>query len=886
MWPFDRLKVRLKLVLLTGVPVLGALLLSALIARDAQQRAQTADSLGSIEDLAQLTERMTLVIHQLQRERARQAYGLGIKEQDGNAVARQHGKTDRALQSLERFLFGRDESKLPAKLRQDLKGARDRLRGLAAHRQRIRDGLPIEATLAFYAAINDSLIGATAAVTELTDDGELLRTIFRLVAAMQVIERSSREHALLSYVFATAEFPPGTYRDFVTLLTEQAAYTASIRVLCSQQDFERIQAALKGPFASKIADMRKTALETTEEELAVDARAWFEAQDSNMQQLFGIEQQMGTAVRTAALHKMLETRHAVRVSVGLAGTVLMISGLLGWGIARGLTRSVHVLSEAATAVHTKGDFRIRARKTSTDEIGLLTDAFNGMLSGIEARDRELQAHRENLEAQVEARTRELFTRNAQMRVVLDNVEQGLVMLDREGRISGECSRAFSQAFGAPEAGRRFHEVLAEGDDKAGFELEAGYGQLVADVLPLELALDQMPKSLERGGQKFALSFTPVGDDGRIDGALLMVRDVTAEVEARRSDEVRRERIRVFESIMRDRSGFLEFLAESRSLLERICDPAAGDPSEKLRAIHTLKGNTAVFGVTSVSEAAHELEGALLESEELATRAQSALSLVWDAFLSQVNPILAQERVSGMEVSEAELEQLLGLLRARAAHSQIERCLLRLRGEPARLRLQRVKEQLVAVARRVGKPEPNVLIHADEIRIPIPPFRSFWSAFTHVIRNTADHGLETEAERAAGGKLPRNQVDLRIISNREALVVEISDDGHGIDWSRLATKAEQANLPHQTRDDLIHALFSAGISTAEAVTQVSGRGIGMSALLASCTAIGGRVEVESEPGRGARFRFSFPSIENDPPPSSVLPLPHSVASTLPHHHETR
>src|SRR5688500_1769286 len=156
MWPFDRLKVRLKLVLLTGVPVLGALLLSTLIARDAQQRAQTADSLGSIEDLAQLTERMTLVIRELQHERARQAYGLGINEQDRSDVARQHEKTDHALESLERFLRGRDESKLPAKLRQDLKAARDRLKGLATHRQSMREGLPIEANLAFYAAINDS----------------------------------------------------------------------------------------------------------------------------------------------------------------------------------------------------------------------------------------------------------------------------------------------------------------------------------------------------------------------------------------------------------------------------------------------------------------------------------------------------------------------------------------------------------------------------------------------------------------------------------------------------------------------------------------------------------------------------------------------------------
>ena len=863
MWPFDRLKVRLKLLLLAGVPVLGALLLSVLIARDAQQRARTADSLGSIEDLAQLTEQMTLVIQQLQRERAELAFRTGVHELDGSDVARQQKQTDSALESLERFLGARDESKLPAKLRQDLKAARGRLKGLAEHRESVRRGLSIDANLEFYSAIDDSLIGATAAVTELTDDGELLRRIFRLVATMQVIERSSREHALLSYVFAERAFPPGSFRDFVALLTERAAYTASIRVLSSRQDFERLEAALNGPFASQIAAMRKVALETTDEALVVDARVWFQTQGSNMENLFRIEQEMGAAVRLAASEKVRETRRAVRTGVGLASAVVMISALLGWAIARSLTRSVQVLYEAALAVHSNGDFRIRAKKTSNDELGLLTDAFNGMLSGIEARDRELQLHGENLEAQVESRTLELFRRNAQMRVVLDNVEQGLVMLDREGKIAGECSRAFADAFGAHEAGRLFQEVLAGDDSRACFSLAMSYEQLVDDVLPLEVALDQMPKSLERGARQFALSFTPVLEDGKVEGALLMVRDVTAELAARRADVVRTEQIKVFEGVMRDRPGFLEFLSEARSLYERICDPCAGDRSETLRALHTLKGNAATFGVTSVSNAAHELEQALLEPEGLVTVAQSELSRAWGAFLSQVSPILGQERVGNIEITEEELEQLVGLLRAQTAHALIEPRLLRLRGEPARLRLQRVKEQLIATARRLGKSDPIVLIHADDVRIPIPPFRQFWSAFTHAVRNAADHGMETEVERAAQGKVLRNQVELRLVSNRAAFVVEISDDGHGIDWDKLTQKAAQRNLPHQNHNDLIQALFAGGISTAEEVTMVSGRGLGLSALFESCTAMGGRVEVESELGRGTRFRFVFPSIEVDP-----------------------
>ncbi|HEX9621376.1 MAG TPA: hypothetical protein VF989_14635, partial [Polyangiaceae bacterium] len=94
MWPFDRMKVRFKLALLAGVPVLGAMMLSALIARDAQERAQTVAALGSIEDLASLTESTTALVYELQQERARLAYNAGIgRPGDERATAEQRRTT-------------------------------------------------------------------------------------------------------------------------------------------------------------------------------------------------------------------------------------------------------------------------------------------------------------------------------------------------------------------------------------------------------------------------------------------------------------------------------------------------------------------------------------------------------------------------------------------------------------------------------------------------------------------------------------------------------------------------------------------------------------------------------------------------------------------------
>lgn len=856
---FDHLKVRWKLALLAGVPVIGALALSILIARDAQQRARKAAGLGSIEDLALLTTRMTFVIHNLQIERAELAYRAGIGESTSPEAAAQEQKTDGALQALEAFLSARDESKLPTKLATDLKIARERLAHLSERRSEShRQDMDLDGHLAFYSDANDSLIGATAAITQLTDDGEVLRSIFRLVGAMQVIERSSREHALLGYVFAKGEFPPGSFRYFVTLLTEQSTHTASIRTLESDEQFRQFQAALKGPSADALEAMRKIAIES-QDTLEVPAKVWFDLGSSNMRELFRVEQDMADAVRVATTKKVGETRAAIRLGTGLAAMVIVISGLLAWAITRSLLRSVRVLSDAAETVHRKGDFSVRAEKTSYDELGLLTDAFNGMLSGIQERDGELRHHRENLEALVDARTRELSERNLKMRLVLDNVEQGLVMIDRDGGVLGEYSRRFAESFGAPRPGTPFHEAIA-GDAAQESSLALNYEQLIADVLPVEVAVQQMPKALGRGGRQFALSFTPVIREGNVDGALLMTRDVTAEVAARAAEAEQRQKVKVFERLMRDPFGFLEFLAEVRAIVDRLAGDSFADRAEKMRAIHTLKGNAAIFDVSSLADAAHQLEQALLDDEGAETTLAKLLA-VWQTFIAEIEPILGEDLGDRIEVTQHELQEVISLVRSHAAHHAILRSLVRLRHEPAHLRFKRIEEQLKALAGRLHKAETVVNLESGDVRFPVTQFKAFWTSFAHVVRNIVDHGLESEAERRQRGKPAQNHVELRVRSGPDDLILEIADDGRGIDWARLAEKAAEKNLPYGTREELVRAMFADGVSTAQEVTAQSGRGVGMSAVLAACASMHATISVESEPGRGTRFRFVFPSIED-------------------------
>ena len=98
---------------------------------------------------------------------------------------------------------------------------------------------------------------------------------------------------------------------------------------------------------------------------------------------------------------------------------------------------------------------------------------------------------------------------------------------------------------------------------------------------------------------------------------------------------------------------------------------------------------------------------------------------------------------------------------------------------------------------------------------------------------------------------------------DELVIEIEDDGAGIDWRAVATRAHALGLPAETPRELTEALFENGMSTAKEITQEAGRGVGMSALRATCSDLGGTIELTSAAGRGTLVRCRIPLSPKQP-----------------------
>ena len=163
----------------------------------------------------------------------------------------------------------------------------------------------------------------------------------------------------------------------------------------------------------------------------------------------------------------------------------------------------------------------------------------------------------------------------------------------------------------------------------------------------------------------------------------------------------------------------------------------------------------------------------------------------------------------------------------------------------------------------------------DLRLPPGNWGKFWSAYAHVVRNTVDHGVETAAQRRAAGKPERARVGVGITLDRGQVLVDIRDDGPGIDWEVIARRARERGLPHGTQRDLETALFADGVSSRNQASATSGRGVGLGAVRDEVRACGGWLEIGNNADGGSWLRCWLPAAMLSQRNETPAPLPLAV-----------
>jgi two-component system chemotaxis sensor kinase CheA len=167
-----------------------------------------------------------------------------------------------------------------------------------------------------------------------------------------------------------------------------------------------------------------------------------------------------------------------------------------------------------------------------------------------------------------------------------------------------------------------------------------------------------------------------------------------------------------------------------------------------------------------------------------------------------------------------------------------------------------------IAQKMGK-EIEFEMSGGETELDRSVLETLGDPLIHLLRNAVDHGVETPTERKAAGKKPAGHVLLSARHERSQIVVDIEDDGKGIDPAVMRAAAvrkgilSEAAAESMSDRDALYLVFAAGLSTAKTISDVSGRGVGMDIVKSNIEKIGGRVTVESRVGQGTRFRIYLP-----------------------------
>ena len=198
----------------------------------------------------------------------------------------------------------------------------------------------------------------------------------------------------------------------------------------------------------------------------------------------------------------------------------------------------------------------------------------------------------------------------------------------------------------------------------------------------------------------------------------------------------------------------------------------------------------------------------------------------------------------------------------AITSQLQRAIMSTRMQTIDIVFSKFRRIVRDLSGQLGK-QINLEILGEDVELDKTIIEALGDPLTHLVRNSIDHGLETPAQRKASGKPPFGQLRLHAFHEAGQVVIEVSDNGAGIDPQRIAGKAiekgmvSEEEIARMSEKDIVRLIFQPGFSTAEEVTDISGRGVGMDVVRQNLAKVGGVADIESVLGSGTTIRVKLP-----------------------------
>lgn len=492
---------------------------------------------------------------------------------------------------------------------------------------------------------------------------------------------------------------------------------------------------------------------------------------------------------------------------------------------------------------------------------LLSRRFDKAFDQAEQAEKEVRFLNEGLERMVKERT-------DQVNIILRNVSSGFLLIDRQGILQPGFTDSCHKLIGVNlTPGARLSDMLPL-DNKTKAMLRETIIQVFDDCLPTEVSLAQLPYPVPIGGRMLGISGAALRDDtGRLWAILFTITDVTRLQEAEKKIAYNEMLI----GILREQAAFKVFLEDFRKEIQlALAALQSNNQAATRNLLHTMKGNLGIFGMRQLADYIHEVEGRELVTVETIQE----LSQRMESLLDENKDLLGLDKKDLIfEVRREDYNDIIswGARNLDARHYQeLTRLLKRSCQKPIRTYIGPLQTTVEMLGHKLDKCVECEIIgadmHVDESIAPV--LRNL----VHLIRNSVDHGIEPIEER--GSKSRTGKIKLAFTQTDRELEIQVEDDGRGLNAETIRDKAKKLGLlsgdgRDLTEDEIFRFIFSQGFSTADEVSDISGRGVGMSAILEAVEELSGTLQIVSKKGLGLQVIIKIP-LHAETPAAQGLP----------------
>lgn len=490
-----------------------------------------------------------------------------------------------------------------------------------------------------------------------------------------------------------------------------------------------------------------------------------------------------------------------------------------------------------------------------DELGILGRSTEMMRLELLNRDKTIQEYSRNLEEKVRIRTRDLMEKTNDLQAIFNHLPQGIFTLLEDGSIHHEYSQYLLEILETDDvSGKNIREVFLKkcriGDDRknqimAALEVILGSS---SDKIAWDFNEHHLPGQIvfsAKSGEKIIeCDWEPVCNHSgtAITKILVVLRDVTEMHEMKKAFLVKEKEIQYMNMIIEVRSDRLHRYLDSMFSLIKDSRKYLSQRDVLARNIHTIKGNSRMYGMTLVSDLCHKMEEDISSSvaeEGLLLSALDNIEQEFHVVLSLVNKVSSSDghsfdsgRISAFidscrtffrSVAYSEEDELRTLIH------QLSLKLDAINAISAHDFLERHIKGLDELSTSLGKVTPEVQIVDHNIRLKEDRLSFLHDVLVHLFRNSFDHGIESAEERQQKNKPARGKISIEFSHEGDCVQMVFVDDGRGLDLSELKKSAVRSGRIAESENDpytIASQIFHSGLSTKNEVTDISGRGVGL------------------------------------------------------------